>query len=102
MISDLIFMIDVKHIAKLARLGSTKEEEKKFAKDLSAILDFVAKLNEVDTKNVEPTAQITGTMNIVRPDETDQICQDEKIKKDILKNVPAQGRGYFKVRRVLE
>jgi aspartyl-tRNA(Asn)/glutamyl-tRNA(Gln) amidotransferase subunit C len=95
-------MIDVKHIAKLARLGITKEEEKRFAKDLSAILDFVAKLSEADTESVEPTAQVTGTMNVFRGDEIDLACQDEQIKKGILANAPQKEKGYFKVKRVLE
>lgn len=95
-------MIDVKHIAKLARLGLTKEEEKKFAKELSSILDFVAKLNKADTKDVEPTAHITGAMNVLRRDAPDIICQDESIKKRILENTPAKESGYFKVKRVLE
>jgi len=94
--------INVKHIAKLARLGLTKEEEKKFAKDLSSILDFVAKLNEIDTKGVEATAHISGILNVWRPDETNSICQDKSAKETILKNAPAKEKGYFKVKRVLE
>jgi aspartyl-tRNA(Asn)/glutamyl-tRNA(Gln) amidotransferase subunit C len=95
-------MIDVKHIAKLARLGLTKEEEKKFAKELAAILEFVAKLNEIDTKDIEPTAQITGVLDVFRADQSDPICEDEQIKKDILKNAPAKEGKFFKVKRVLE
>ena len=94
--------IDVKHIAKLARLGLTNEEEKKFEKELSAILDFVAKLNEIDTKHIEPTAQVTGTINVFGNDETNLICEDKQIKDNILKNAPAKEGRYFKVKRVLE
>ncbi len=95
-------MIDVKHIAKLARLGLTNEEEKKFEKELSAILDFVAKLNEIDTEHIEPTAQVTGTINVFGNDETNLICEDKQIKDNILKNAPAKEGRYFKVKRVLE
>lgn len=94
--------MDVKHIAKLARLGLAKEEEKKFAKDLVAILDFVEKLNEADTKNIEPTAHVTGAKNVLRMDEPNTICEDESIKRGILKNAPAQEGRFFKVKRVLE
>jgi len=94
--------IDVKHIAKLARMGLTEEEEKKFAKDLSSILDFVTKLKEADTKGVEPTAQVTGVFNVFREDEINAAGQDEQTKKQILGNVPAKERGYIKVKRVLE
>jgi len=95
-------MIDVKHIAKLARFCLTEKEEEKFKKELSAILDFVAKLNEIDTKNIEPTAQVTGTINVFGNDETNLICEDKQIKEDILKNAPAKEGRYFKVKRVLE
>ncbi|MFH0852045.1 MAG: Asp-tRNA(Asn)/Glu-tRNA(Gln) amidotransferase subunit GatC [bacterium] len=95
-------MIDVKHIAKLARLGLTGEEEKKFAKDLSSILDFVTKLKEADTKNVEPTAQVTGVFNIFRQDEINMEGQGEQARKQILENAPAKEKGYIKVKRVLE
>lgn len=95
-------MIDVKHIAKLARLGITNDEEEKFAKELSAILDFVAKLNEADTEGVEPTANVTGVTNVFRDDETNLLSGDESVKTGILANAPEKERGYFKVRRVLE
>lgn len=51
---------EVEHVAKLARLGLSSDEKKKFEKELSDILDFVEKLNEVKTDKVEPTAQVTG------------------------------------------
>ncbi len=95
-------MIDVNHIAKLARLGITDEEEKKFEKDLSAILEFVTKLNEADTEGVEPTAHVTGATNVLREDETNLLSHDESVKSGILANAPEKERGYFKVRRVLE
>lgn len=95
-------MIDVKHIAKLARLGLSKEEEKRFEKELAAILDFVAKLDEVDTKNIKPTAHVTGAMNVLRGDETNPLCYDDSVKRGILDNAPAKEGKYFKVKRVLE
>ena len=95
-------MIDVKHIAKLARLGLGKDEEKKFEKELSAILDFVEKLNEADTGSIEPTAHITGIENVLRDDATNELCRDESAKRKILENAPAKEGRYFKVKRVLE
>lgn len=62
---------DVKHIAKLARLNIDDAEVQTYAKELSAILDFVTQLQEVDTKDVEATAQITGLQNSFREDEVD-------------------------------
>ncbi|MFH0851661.1 MAG: Asp-tRNA(Asn)/Glu-tRNA(Gln) amidotransferase subunit GatC [Candidatus Peregrinibacteria bacterium] len=58
----------VRHIAKLARLQISDAEVEKFGRELSAILDYVAKLQKVSTKDVVPTAQITGLSNVFRED----------------------------------
>ncbi len=58
----------VLHIAKLARLSLTSKEIDKMTTELSAILAYVDMLNEVDTSNVEPTAQVTGLTNALRDD----------------------------------
>ncbi len=59
----------VRHIAKLARLTVSDAEVEKLAKELSAILDYVDMLQEVDTSAVEATAQVTGQTNTLRVDE---------------------------------
>ncbi|MSR86604.1 Asp-tRNA(Asn)/Glu-tRNA(Gln) amidotransferase subunit GatC [Candidatus Peribacteria bacterium] len=58
----------VRHIAKLARLTLTDAEVEKFAKELTSILQYVDMLGEVDTKDVMPTAQVTGQSNSFRED----------------------------------
>jgi aspartyl-tRNA(Asn)/glutamyl-tRNA(Gln) amidotransferase subunit C len=58
----------VRHIAKLARLRLTPEEEVRFSTQMTGILDYVTMLQEVDTKGVEATAQVTGTTNAFRED----------------------------------
>ena len=58
----------VRHIAKLARLKLSDAEVEKFSKELTSILQYIEKLNEVDTSNVEPTAQVTGLTNVFRED----------------------------------
>ncbi len=58
----------VRHIAKLARLTVSDAEVEKFTKELSAILDYVGMLQEVDTSTVEPTAQVTGQIHSLRTD----------------------------------
>ncbi|MBU0577830.1 Asp-tRNA(Asn)/Glu-tRNA(Gln) amidotransferase subunit GatC [Patescibacteria group bacterium] len=55
---------DVRHIAKLARLGLTDKEVDKFSHQLSDILSYAKMLDEVDTSNVEPIAQITGLKDV--------------------------------------
>lgn len=58
----------VLHVARLARLGLKEHEIEKFQKELSGILDYVEQLNEADTKNIQPTAQVTGLKNVMRED----------------------------------
>ncbi len=76
---------DVRHIAKLCRLNLSDKEVKKFAKELSSILDFVEQLQEVDTKGVEPTPQPTGISNRFRADE---IVDDGPTTKEMLECSP--------------
>lgn len=59
---------DVRHIAKLARLQVTDADVEKLTTELGAILDYIAMLNELETENVEPTAQVTGLTNVLRED----------------------------------
>ena len=58
----------VRHVAKLARLTLTDAEVEKFTKDLGGIFDLIETLREVDTKDVQPTAQVTGLSNVARAD----------------------------------
>ncbi|MEK7071691.1 MAG: Asp-tRNA(Asn)/Glu-tRNA(Gln) amidotransferase subunit GatC [Patescibacteria group bacterium] len=60
---------EVKHIAKLARLGLTEKEVEKYQKDLSDILGYVEKLKEVNIEGVEPTSHSVLLENITRKDE---------------------------------
>lgn len=69
----------VKHIAKLARLGLTDAEVEKFSKQLSGILDYVAVLNEVDAKDVPLTSQVTGLKNVTRKDENKEWVTREEL-----------------------
>ena len=73
---------EVKHIAKLARIALTDEEVKKFAKQLSGVLEHVEILNELSTDEVEGTSQVTGLSNVTRKDEIDNkgISREELLK----------------------
>ncbi|OGY41128.1 MAG: asparaginyl/glutamyl-tRNA amidotransferase subunit C [Candidatus Buchananbacteria bacterium RBG_13_39_9] len=73
---------EVEKIAKLSRLELTEAEKEKFASQLSAVLDYVGKLNEVNTENVDMTAQVTGLENVYREDLVEQCdYQKELIKQ---------------------
>lgn len=93
-------IFDIAHIAKLARLGLVEEEKKKFANDLSAILDFIDKLKEVDVEGVEPTLQATGLNSVMRQDEG--IKRREESRKKLLANAPEVKDNYIKVKAVFE
>jgi aspartyl-tRNA(Asn)/glutamyl-tRNA(Gln) amidotransferase subunit C len=69
----------VQHIAKLARLGLSKEEGEKFAKQLSDIMAYVDMLNEVNVDNVEPTSQVTGLENVTREDSVSRFSTKEEL-----------------------
>lgn len=69
----------VRHIAKLARLGLKEEEVSKFSRQLSDILAYIQKLDEVDTTQVESTAQVTGLKNVMRKDEVKRFCEREDL-----------------------
>lgn len=60
---------EIRHVANLANLTLSEDEVKKFSGQLSEVLDYIEKLKEVETKNVEPTSQVTGLENVFREDE---------------------------------
>jgi len=91
---------EVRHIAKLARLGLDEEEVGQFQKDLTAIFDMVEKLKEVDVTDIEPTEQVTGLENRTRSDEGEK--KEVQIRKNILANAPETKDGYIKVKAILE
>ncbi len=89
--------LDVKHIAKLANLTLSEEEEKKFEKQLEETVEYIEGLSEVDTTDVEPTSQVTGLENVTREDEiTASLSQEEA-----LRNAKSTHKGYFKVKGIL-
>lgn len=90
--------IDVTHIAKLANLDISKEEETKFETQLSEVLDMVSKLNELDTTGVEETSQVTGLENVTREDKARPSLSQE----EALSNAQAQHNGLFMVKGIFE
>lgn len=89
---------EVEHIARLARLELTEEEIIRFQRQLSDILDYAARLGELDTQHIPPTATVLPLRSVLRPDETDQSLQRE----DLLKNAPLTQDGQFRTPPVME
>lgn len=90
----------VEHIADLARLNLSEDEKERYAEELSVVLDYMEKLEDVETDGVEPTAQVTGLKNKTRADEPQDIS-DEK-RKDILDEFPQQDGDMLKVKSVFD
>lgn len=87
----------VEHVAKLARLRLGPEESQAMAHDLSRILDYIAKLDELDVNDVQPMAHPMDVTNVLREDEPEPGLAVEKI----LANAPEKDPPYFKVPKVL-
>ena len=90
--------IDVSHIAKLANLPITDGEKKKFEKQLSETLDYVKQLEEIDTKGVDPTSQVTGLENVTRED----VAKPSLSQEEALQNTGSKHNGFFKVKAILD
>ena len=88
----------VKHVAELARIGLDEKETERFKDQLSAILDFVGKLQEIDTSKTQPLSQTTGLKNVFREDLVKPSLPQEKV----LLNAPEKYNGYFKVKPVFD
>ncbi|GAB4202134.1 MAG: Asp-tRNA(Asn)/Glu-tRNA(Gln) amidotransferase subunit GatC [Roseiflexaceae bacterium] len=86
----------VQHVARLARLKLSAEEEERMQSQLSNILDYIDMLAEVDVQDVPPTAQVTDLFNITRPDEV----RPSLPREDVLANAPNQQSGMFRVKAI--
>lgn len=89
---------DVERVAKLARIGVTAEEAATLAPELEAIVGFVEELQSVDIEGVAPTDQVTGLVDVTRPDE---VRPSSLSRGELLANAPKTDHGYIVVKRVL-
>lgn len=88
----------VDYVAGLARINVSPEEKEFLNKQLSKILEYIDKLNELNVEEVEPMRGLHPENNIFRSDEVKpSSCQD-----DILNNAPAKEDNYFKIPKVIE
>lgn len=89
---------DVRYTAQLARLQLSEEEATKFQSQLSHVLAYVEKLEQVDVSGVEPTAHTNPVYNVFRKDEPREFFTPEIA----LSNAPRQANGLFIVTKVIE
>lgn len=94
--SNRVPIEEVKHIAELARIELSSQEEILFTKQLNEILDYFSKINEVDTDDVPPTYHVIDLVNVYREDKIQRFLMD-----DPLKNAPKKENRYFKSPRIV-
>jgi aspartyl-tRNA(Asn)/glutamyl-tRNA(Gln) amidotransferase subunit C len=88
----------IKHISKLSRISVDDAKADKLVGDLNSIFDFIEKLNELNTDNVEPLTSVAETTLKLRADEV----KSKNIRDKILKNSPDENEDFFVVPKVVE
>jgi aspartyl-tRNA(Asn)/glutamyl-tRNA(Gln) amidotransferase subunit C len=95
----MLTLAEVEHIAALARLELTPEEKERYRQQLSAILEYAAHLQSVDTSGIPPTSSVLPPRSVLRPD----VPAASLERADLLRNAPQQGdNGTFRVPPVLD
>ncbi len=90
--------IDLQHVVKLARIELSAEEEQRIGPQLSEIIQYVEKLNELDADDIEPTAHAVQLTNVLRED---QLCPSLS-QDDAMRNAPKSSKGLFVVPKIVE
>jgi aspartyl-tRNA(Asn)/glutamyl-tRNA(Gln) amidotransferase subunit C len=88
----------IKHISKLSRISVDDAKANKLAGDLNSIFDFIEKLNELNTDNIEPLTSVAETTLKLRADDV----KSKNIRDQILKNSPEENEDFFVVPKVVE
>lgn len=85
-------------MARLSRLELSDDEVEHFRTEISAILGYVEQLQNVELSDLDPTYQVTGLTNSMRPDE---VVDYGPTPEELLNNAPAKENGHIKVKRML-
>lgn len=96
--ANIINDTTIEYVGILAKLDLSPEEKAAAKKDMSSMLDYIDKLNELDTSSTEPMSHIFPTANVFRED----VVLNQDDRENILKNAPAQKDGAFKVPKTVE
>lgn len=89
---------EVGHVAKLARLELSEEEQEVFTKQLNSILTYVEKLNELDTKDIEPISHVLPIRNVFKEDEVKESLPRERA----LSNASDKTEEFYRVPKIIE
>lgn len=88
----------VEHIAALARLSISKEEQKLFGSQLSDILTHIKKLEELDTSGVKPTSHVLEIVNVQRED----VVRESLPVDEALSNAPDRHEDFYRVPKIID
>lgn len=89
---------EVEHVARLARLELAEEEKEQMTAQLDSILEYIEKLNELDTSQVEPTTTVIPMVSVMR----DDVVRPSLSQDEALANAPDREDVYFRVPRIIE
>lgn len=96
--ANIINDTTIEYVGILAKLDLSPEEKAAAKKDMSSMLDYIDKLNELDTSGIEPMSHIFPAANVFRED----VVLNQDDRENILKNAPEQKDGAFKVPKTVE
>ena len=88
----------VEHLAHLSRLDFDDDSKEKMKFDFEKMLDFVTKLEEVDTANIEPLSYMSSELNVLREDKVKQ----ELTQEQALQNAPVNDTDYIRIPKVID
>jgi aspartyl-tRNA(Asn)/glutamyl-tRNA(Gln) amidotransferase subunit C len=89
---------DVEYVANLARLDLSPEEKALFTRQLAHILEYIHKLNELETDEVPPTSHVLSLNNVFRED----VVSPSTPPGEMLTSAPEQESGHYKVPKIIE
>jgi len=90
--------MELDHISLLARLKLSESEKNVFASQVGDILNYIRKLNELNTDNIEPTAHVTTVKNVFRED----VLRPSLPREGALANAPGQDDSFYRVPKIIE
>jgi aspartyl-tRNA(Asn)/glutamyl-tRNA(Gln) amidotransferase subunit C len=97
---------DVRHVADLANLELTAEELPRMARDLNAVLGYIAQLNELDTSDIAPMAQVGDALGLAASVDGERLRSDAMKpsldRSEVMAEAPESDGRFFKVPKVIE
>jgi aspartyl-tRNA(Asn)/glutamyl-tRNA(Gln) amidotransferase subunit C len=90
--------MEIEHVALLARLKLSDSEKKLFSRQVGSIIDYINKLNELDTADIEPTAHVLPMKNVFREDK----LRPSLPRDNALQNAPERNDNFYRVPKIIE